>query len=197
MIVEDCVNLAYNTWISHLWSISDLFLFFSNVSWSTLSVEKAYTAVISLQTVLIVWSTQSPVILKAFCGSSSLSIFTTFGFILARRVRSSHTLLSQYCVCVCVAGCSSWTVTVRAAPSRCVSCWPNRTSWCRRETHSARRCRTYALRYKHAKAEEWVSVCVTHSSVTKWICSLFSPGAWYSFQFTKIKSVRRRRSLHD
>lgn len=112
----------------------------------------SHTAVTLMYTVLITWSTQSPVILKALCGSSSLSIFTTFGFISARRVRSSHTVsVNIVCVsaCVCFADCSSWTVTVRAAPSRCVSCWPNRTSWCRRETHSPRRCRTYTSRYTH------------------------------------------------
>lgn len=77
-------------------SVSDLFTFYS--SFLTSSLHSVWnTVIIFKQTELIVWSTQSPVILGALCGSTSVPIFTTFGFILARRACYSLTL--SLCVC--------------------------------------------------------------------------------------------------
>lgn len=85
------------------------------------------------------------------------------------------------CLCVCFADCSSWTITVRAAPSRCVSCWPNRTSWCRRGRCSRRTYRTYTRRYTHSERSARLTVPRQ--------CH-FSPGALCSSQLTIMKSVR-------
>lgn len=79
-------------------SRSDPFTFFSHFLTSSLhSVWN--TVIIFKQTELIVWSTQSPVILGALCGSTPVPIFTTFGFILARR--ACYSLSLSLCVCAC------------------------------------------------------------------------------------------------
>lgn len=127
-----------------------LFLSFS----SALTVENIHRCQIHVNSVNYLINTKS-VILKSLCGSSSFNIYNIWFYISQEGMFLSH-CFSQYCVCV--AGCSSWTVTVRAAPSRCVSCWPNRTSWCRRETHSTRRYRTYAFRYTYTRSHGWLTV---------------------------------------
>lgn len=115
------------------------------------------------------WSTQSSVKLEALSGYSAVSIFTPFGFIIAGRAGYSPALSVSLCVCLCVSGCSSWTGTVRAAPSRCVSFWPNRASWCRKETLSARRCRTFASRYERTRKPQRSSWQTVHSLNKSWI----------------------------